>query len=75
MEGEIASEFHRIYNGFPSIEISKTDIRAFDYLPFSSKMNLQRSMISIFKNSQSETHRAVERTSLKTKLLSYSNYF
>ena len=38
-------------------------------------MNLQRSMISIFKNSQSEIRSAVERTSSKSKLLSYSNHF
>ena len=37
-------------------------------------MNLQRSMILIFKISQSETHSAVEWTSSRTKLLSYSNH-
>ena len=55
MEGGIVSEFHKIYNSFPLIENSKENERAFDCLPFTSEMNLQRSMISIFRVSQPET--------------------
>ena len=75
MEDETVSVFYRIYNSFPSIENSIENERTFDYLPFSSEMHLQRSMISIFRNSQSEIRSAVERTSSRTKRLSYSNHF
>ena len=75
IEDKIISIFYRIYNNFPSIENSIGNERAFDCLPFSSEMNLQRSMISIFKNSQSEIRSAVERISSRTKLPSYSNHF
>ena len=75
IKDEIVPAFDRIYNSFPSIENSRGNERAFDCLPFSSEMNLQRSMMSIFKNSQSEIRSAVERTSSRTKLLSYSNHF
>ena len=54
MEDETVLVFYRIYNSFPSIENSIENERAFDCLPFGSEMNLQRSMILIFKNSQSE---------------------
>ena len=53
MEGGIVSEFHKIYNSFPLIENSKGNETAFDCLPFTSEMNLQRSMISILRVSQS----------------------
>ena len=59
-EDETVSVFYRIYNSFPSIENSTEDERAFDCLLFSSEMDPQRSMILIFKNSQSEIHSAVE---------------
>ena len=49
MEDETFSLFYRIYNSFPSMETSKENKRAFDYLPFRSKISLDRSMISIFK--------------------------
>ena len=75
MEAETVSVFYRIYNSFPSTENSTENERTFDCLPFSSEMNLQRSIISILKNSQSEIHSPVERTSSKTKFLSSSNYF
>ena len=75
MEDKTVSVFHINHNSFPSIEYSIENKRAFDCLPFSSEMNLQRSMASIFKNSQSEIHSAVERTSSRTKLPSYSNSF
>ena len=75
MEDETVSVFYTIYNSFPVIENSIENERAFDCLPFSSKMNLQRSMISIFKNSQSDIRIAVERTSSRTKLPSYFNHF
>ena len=75
IEDEIGSVFHRIRNNFPSVENSKENERAFDCLLFRSKMNLQRSMILIFKNSQSEILSTVERTSSRTKLPSYSNHF
>ena len=75
MEDETVSLFYRIHNSFPPMENSKENKRAFDCLPFSCDMNLQRSMISIFKNSQSEKRSAVERTSSRTKLPSYSNNF
>ena len=75
MEDEIVSVFYRIYNSFSSTENSIENKRAFDCLPFTSEMNLQRLIISIFKNSQFEICSAVERTSSRTKLLSYSTYF
>ena len=75
MEDEIVSIFYRIYNSFPSIENPIENERAFDCLPFSAEMNLQRAMILIFKNSQSAIRSAVERISSRTKLPSYSNHF
>ena len=75
MKDEIVPVFYRIHNSFPSIENLKENERTFDCLPFRSEMNLQRSMISILKNSQSEIHSSVERTSSKSKILSYSNHF
>ena len=60
MKDGIVSEFHRIHNSFPVTENATANERAFDCLPFTSEMNLQRSMASIFKNSQSEVNSAVE---------------
>ena len=60
MEDETVSVFYIIYNSFPSIENSIENERAFDCLPFTSEMNLQRSMTSICKISQSEVNSAVE---------------
>ena len=75
MKDEIVPVFDIIYNSFPSIENSRANEKAFDCLPFRSKMKLQRSMLSIFKNFQSEIRSVVERTSSRTKLPSYSNHF
>ena len=75
IEDEIIPVFYRIYNSFPSIENSRANEKAFDCLPFRSKMKLQRSMISILKNFHSEIDSAVERTSSRTKLPSYLNHF
>ena len=60
MKDETVSVFYRIYNSFPSIENSTENERTFDCLPFRSEMNLQRSMVSIFKNAHSEVNSAVE---------------
>ena len=60
MKDEIIPVFYRIYNSFPVIENVTANERAFDSLPFTSEMNLQRSMTLIFKNSQSEIRSAVE---------------
>ena len=60
MEAETVLVFYRIYNSFPSIENSTENERTFDCLSFRSEINLQRSMISILKNSQSEIHSSVE---------------
>ena len=54
MKDGIVLEFHRIHNSFPSIGDLRENERVFDFLPFTSEMNLQRSMTSIFKISQSE---------------------
>ena len=42
MEDEIVSVFYRIYNSFSSTENSIENKRAFDCLPFTSEINLQR---------------------------------